>query len=148
MTMCRLLPLALSCLLAADPTGDGAAGGERDRLQGTWVLTAGVRDGKPADGLKGHLLVIEGERFTIRLKGKVLYGGTVRVYPDRRPPAIDFMHTEGDFKGKTWLGIYRLDGDRLRVCDNAYAPDGGRPTEFTSPPGSGRVLADFERQKK
>jgi uncharacterized protein (TIGR03067 family) len=112
------------------------------------LVTAGVRDGKPADDLKGHLLVIEGERFTIRLKGKVLYGGTVRVHPDRKPAAIDFVQTEGAFKGKTWLGIYRLDGDRLRVCDNAYALDRGRPTEFASPAGSGLVLVDFERQKK
>ena len=36
-----------------------------------------------------------------------LYAGTFRVNPSAKPAAIDFEHTEGVFKGKTWKGIYR-----------------------------------------
>ena len=36
-----------------------------------------------------------------------------------KPAAIDFQHAEGGLKGKTWKGIYVLDGETLTICDNA-----------------------------
>ena len=117
-------------------------------LQGTWAATKAERDGKAADDVVGHRLSFTGNRFQIRSKdGKTLYEGTFRVDAKTKPAAIDFEHTEGDLKGKSWKGIYALDGDTLTTCDNAPNLDKGRPAAFEAKTGSGHVLITFKREK-
>ena len=117
-------------------------------LQGTWSATQAERDGKTADDVVGNRLSFAGNRFQIRSEdGKPLYAGTVRLDSSTKPPAIDFEHTEGALKGKTWKGIYALDGDTLTICDNAPNLDKGRPTAFEAKSGSGYVLITFKRAK-
>jgi uncharacterized protein (TIGR03067 family) len=118
------------------------------KLQGTWTATKAERDGKAADDVVGHRLSFNSNRFQIRSKdGKSLYAGTVRVDPSAKPAAIDFEHTEGGLKGKAWKGIYALDGDTLKICDNAPKLDKGRPAAFEAKSGSGYVSITFERAK-
>ena len=45
-----------------------------------------------------------------------LYSGTVRVDASAKPAAIDFEHAEGGLKGKTWKGIYALDGNNSQFA--------------------------------
>ncbi len=97
------------------------------KLRGSWAATKAERDGKAVDDVVGNRLVFTGNRFQIQSKdGKALYAGTFRVNPGAKPAAIDFEHTEGVFKGKTWKGIYRLDANTLTICDNAPEPNKGR----------------------
>jgi uncharacterized protein (TIGR03067 family) len=118
------------------------------KLQGTWSATKAEPDGKGADDVVGHRLSFAGNRFQIRSKGgKPLYEGTFRVEPSTKPAAIDFEHTEGSLKGKTWKGIYALDGDTLTICDNAPNLDKGRPAAFEARTGSGYILITFKRAK-
>jgi uncharacterized protein (TIGR03067 family) len=118
------------------------------KLQGSWTATQAERDGKAADDVVGNRLSFSGNRFRIQSKdGQLLYAGTVRVDPSAKPAAIDFEHTEGAVKGKAWKGIYTLDGDTLRVCDNAPSPDKARPAVFEAKGGSGYVLITFKRAK-
>jgi uncharacterized protein (TIGR03067 family) len=117
-------------------------------LQGTWTATKAERDGSAADDVVGHRLSVTGNRFRIQSKdGKPLYAGTVRLDPSAKPAAIDFEHTEGALKGKAWKGIYALDGNTLRACDNAPNLDKGRPAAFEAGRGSGYVLITFKREK-
>ena len=130
-------------LVLAQPAGDA-----QTRLQGSWMATKAERDGKAADDVVGHRLSFTGNRFQIVAKdGKPLYTGTVRLDPGAKPAAIDFDHTEGTLKGKAWKGIYALDGDTLRVCDNAPNLDASRPVAFEAKSGSGYVFVTFERAK-
>jgi uncharacterized protein (TIGR03067 family) len=69
------------------------------------------------------------------------------VDPGAKPAAIDFEHAEGALKGKTWKGIYRLDGDTLTTCDNAPSVDQRRPPAFEAKSGSGYVLITFKGAK-
>jgi uncharacterized protein (TIGR03067 family) len=69
------------------------------------------------------------------------------VDPSTKPAAIDFEHAEGALKGKTWKGIYALDGDTLTTCDNSTSPDKGRPAAFEAAAGSGHILIRFQRAK-
>lgn len=56
------------------------------------------------------------------------------------------MDTEGPFKGKTTLGIYKLEGNQFTVC---FAPPGKeRPTEFSTTSGTGQFIHVWKRQKK
>src|SRR5687767_992648 len=149
--MMHRLAAATCCLIMA--TGLGCASTQladksHEELHGTWTATAAQRDGKAADDVVGHRLAFTDSRFQILSKdGKTLYAGTVGADPSAKPAAINFEHTEGDLKGKTWKGIYALDGDALTICDNAQNPDQDRPAAFEADSGSGYVLITFERAK-
>jgi uncharacterized protein (TIGR03067 family) len=124
----------------------GRAADAAKALQGTWEATSAVREGKAAPDLVGHRLSFAAGRFTIRSRGgKVLYRGTFRADPGVKPAAIDFTHAEGALKGKTWKGVYALEGGTLRVCDNGADPDKGRPAGFRTTAGSGHVCLVFKR---
>jgi uncharacterized protein (TIGR03067 family) len=115
-------------------------------LQGNWIATKAELDGKPSDDLVGHRLSFTSSRFQIQSKdGKLLYAGSVSVQPSAKPAAIDFEHTEGALKGKSWKGIFVIKGDTLITCDNAPNPDKARPDAFEAKSGSGYVLIAFQR---
>jgi uncharacterized protein (TIGR03067 family) len=141
----RLRFVMLVMIASLTASAPGADAQEKDGLLGTWVAVSAERNGRAAEDLEGHELTFAGDRFTIRSKGKVLYQGSYRVEPSKKPAAIDFTHTEGEAKGKTWLGIYLLEGSGLKICDNADDPGKGRPAAFVTEPGSGRVLVNFTR---
>jgi uncharacterized protein (TIGR03067 family) len=147
----RRLISALCCLILG--TGVIAALAQpaeeaQRQLQGAWTATQAERDGRTADDVVGHRLAFAGNRFRILSKdGKILFTGTVRLDPSAKPASIDFEHAEGTLKGKAWKGIYALEGDTLRICDNAPNVDKGRPTAFEAKSGSGYVLITFKRAK-
>jgi uncharacterized protein (TIGR03067 family) len=115
-------------------------------LQGSWTATKSERDGKAADDVVGNRLVFTGNRFQIQSKnGKQLYAGTFRINRTAKPAAIDFEHTDGALKGKTWKGIYALSGDTLSICDNAPDLEKDRPAAFETKSKSGYVLITFKR---
>jgi uncharacterized protein (TIGR03067 family) len=117
-------------------------------LQGTWTATKAERDGRAATDLVGHTLFFSGDRFEIQSKDrKSLYSGTVQVDANAKPAAIDFQHAEGGLKGKTWKGIYVLDGETLTICDNAENLDAARPSKFEAKSGSGYVLVTCDRAR-
>ena len=118
-------------------------------LIGVWRATAAVREGLPATDVIGHQLTFAEQRFEIQSKdGKRLYSGTFRTNPRATPQTIDFAHAGSAGKAMTWLGIYRLDGDTLTICDNAPNPDKGRPSAFETSSGSGYVVITFTRVKR
>ena len=49
----------------------------------------------------------------------MIYQGTYTIDPSAKPATIDFRNTAGEMKGTTWQGIYEMQGDVLRICDNA-----------------------------
>jgi uncharacterized protein (TIGR03067 family) len=124
------------------------AGKAETVLQGTWVATSSERDGAKADDVVGHRLSFAGPRFQIRARdGKLLYEGTFKANPTVRPASIDFHHVSGTSKGNAWKGIYALEEDTLRICDNAPDPTRDRPTRFDAKAGSGHVCIVFERTR-
>jgi uncharacterized protein (TIGR03067 family) len=139
-TCCLIFGIGL--VLAFAETAEEA----RMKLQGTWTAIKAERDGKAADDVVGHRLSFTGKSFQIQSKdGKPLYAGTILVDQSVIPAAINFEHTEGSLKGKTWKGIYSL--DTLTTCDNAPNLEKGRPSVFEARSGSGNVLITFRRAK-
>ena len=122
---------------------DEAAGKD---LQGTWIAVQARRDGSSAGDTVGNRLSFTGSHFAIQSKdGKTLYAGTITLDPGARPPAIDFEHTEGVLRGKTWQGIYALDGDSLTICDDA--PDVAQPRPAAFDANDGYIVLTFRRAK-
>ena len=131
--------------VAVVAAGSGAGAQGQHSLQGTWQVLAAQRNARIASDLQNHRLTFSGDRFAIRSQGKTIYEGRYTIDPSQKPATIDFTHTAGKAKGQSWLGIYEVTGDTLRVCDNAADVAKPRPTAFASE--AGQVLIDFKRAK-
>jgi uncharacterized protein (TIGR03067 family) len=146
-----LLALGAVLLLAAAPHAQQAKS-DRDRLQGTWQLAAvevnqkpfSLKNLKEGEDVMAGTLVVKGERCSFRLGSKGRLELTCKLSPGATPKAIDLTVTEGPQKGKTYRGIYRLEGGTYTVCRNVE-PGKARPTEFRTTPGSGLMLVVWKR---
>ena len=122
---------------------------DRERLQGSWVIIGLVDNGKnvPEEKLRadGIRVVFEADRLSYT-EGDVRREFRFELDPAARPKAIDLTILSGERKGKTSAGIYRMEGDTLRLCV-PESPDEPRPTEFASKEGSELVLFTLRRDK-
>lgn len=119
----------------------------KNDLDGTWEVTKANREGKEAPDVIGHRLTIQGDRFEIRERDKLLFKGTLKVDKTRESLwRFECVHTDGEQKGKTWSGVMRSSGpDLLEVCDNAIDPTKPGPRRLESRPDSGTILLTFKR---
>jgi uncharacterized protein (TIGR03067 family) len=121
-----------------------------ERLTGTFRLVSGTVDGKPVpeDARKNTVLVTDHDKFTVSTGDEAGTSGqgTFTIDPTKTPKTVDSLQGSGPDKGKTVLGIYEIiDENHKRAC---WAPVGQlRPTDFSSEPGSGRILQTWERSK-
>jgi uncharacterized protein (TIGR03067 family) len=124
---------------------------ELEALKGIWAVVSAERDGKKLsdEQLKDVTLRYDGSgNVSVRKGEMLLFDGTIRIDPTKKPKTLDATQTsEGPDKGKTFLGIYELQGDTLKVCSAAPAGK-DRPTEFSSRPGSGHFLRVYKRAGK
>jgi uncharacterized protein (TIGR03067 family) len=122
------------------------AADERKLLQGTWLPKAAELSENPFDEatLKTMKLVVEGDKYTVTV-GKSIDKGTTKIDPAAKPKAMDIIGTDGPNKGKTFLAIYELNGDTLRVCYDLTGK--ARPTEFKTKKGELLFLATYKRAK-
>jgi uncharacterized protein (TIGR03067 family) len=122
---------------------------DRQMIEGTWravELQVNGNASNEADAKK--FVVVNGSdgTWSLTLDGKEIARGTSEFDPTKTPKTLDFTITDGDSKGKQFLGIYELGEKTRRMC---FAEEGKeRPKEFASPPGSGQVLLRFEREAK
>lgn len=124
---------------------------DKDNIQGTWRVESVKMNGQDKDG-KGELL--KKSTFEIaadKMLVKFNEGNKPSTYtldPAAKPKTIDITpQGEGDGKGETVPGIYKLEGDTLTIC----LPCGAqmeRPTEFVSKEGSNTLLILLKRVKK
>ena len=90
--------------------------------------------------LHGTRLTIEGDRYGIETPdGKD--AGTLVFNTAVVPHQIDIIGTDGPNSGRTILAIGRREADQLTIC---YDVGGGpRPSEFTAPEASTRLLVVY-----
>src|SRR5262245_48241575 len=89
-----------------------AAGGqdakkEQEKLAGKWTTEWREEGGKatPAEQLKSMVLILDGDKFTVKDGDKVIQAGTYTVDPTQTPKTVNPAVTEGEGKGTTMLGI-------------------------------------------
>ena len=123
------------------------AADERKLLQGTWLPTAAELSENPFDEatLKTMKLVVEGDKYTVTVGKSPFDKGTIKIDPAAKPKTMDIIGTDGPNKGKTFLAIYELNGDTLRVCYDLTGKV--RPTEFKTKKGELLFLATYKRAK-
>jgi RNA polymerase sigma factor (sigma-70 family) len=118
-------------------------------LAGTWKATSFEQDGRalPEEKVKEIEATFGGDgyRFSAGLRVAGALTGTFTADPDARPRSFDLVPKAGVYKGQTFKGIYKVDGDTLTLC--LVWPTKERPKEFVSPPNSTAILAVFKRQK-
>ena len=141
-----LMVLTVGLLIAAAAPKDDDAKKELKKLEGNWAMVSGEDKGTklPEDTVKNAKLTIKGDKHTVKV-GEDTFVGTHKLDPSAKPKAIDATDTEGRFKGKTTLGIYKLEGDKFTVC--FAPPDKERPKEFSTKSGTGQFIHVWKRQK-
>lgn len=128
----------------------GAAGrfdeGDRKMLEGTWQLVEAELGGTklPQPSGKSLRLVLKGDRYELQ-GAESPDEGTVKLFSDQTPKAMDIIGDKGPNKGKTFPAIYELKGDTLRICYNLGGPD--RPTAFATKKGTQLFLAKYRKEK-
>lgn len=147
MRLHALLVLGACLLIAADAKDDDAGKKALKAIEGTYVMVSGEAKGEKLSEktVKGAKLVIEGDKHTVNV-GEDTIIGTHKVDPSKKPKEIDGMDTEGPNKGKTTLGIYKLEKGEFTVC---FAPPGkDRPKEFSTKSGTGEILHVWKKKPK
>ncbi len=151
-----LIGLVLGCLItgtehldASDSDKDEAVRQDRKLYEGTWRVTALQADGKPApgdDAKKITVVNLADGTWSVLVDGKEIAKGISQIDPTKSPKTIDFTPTEGFEKAKVYLGIYSIETNTRKLC---FAPPRkDRPTVFSSTPGSGLVLVEFQREPR
>jgi enterochelin esterase family protein len=115
-------------------------------LEGEWSMVSGEADGMPLPDqfLKGSRRVVKDGVTTVHIGGDLFLKARFTIDPMRNPKTIDYEMLEGFTKGQKQLGIYEIDGERVRFC--FASPGQERPTEFKG--GNGLVLSVWQRTKK
>jgi uncharacterized protein (TIGR03067 family) len=138
--------LLMASVLSAPLIARAADDKDIEALQGRWKLTSFVSDGKDITKEKGAVeVVIKGKEYSWSVDGKVTDKGTITLDSSKNPKGIEYTGTFGEYRGRTFIGIYTLDKDTYKTCDVPKGKD--RPTDFTSTPGSSRDAATYKRAK-
>jgi uncharacterized protein (TIGR03067 family) len=142
----RMVAVAVMALIGCGATARDAAD-DLKAMEGTWDLTYLERDGAEVKVQPGTRAINAGDKFVIKRGAEVVAAGTMKLDPSKTPKASEATYTDGPDKGKTFKGIYQIDGDTVKFC-RAGSPDQERPTGFKTKPGSGQFVAAYKRSKQ
>jgi uncharacterized protein (TIGR03067 family) len=138
---------AVGLLLTAGAPPD-AAKKDLKHLHGTWQLSSEVQSGneQTPEYVKTMTLTFDKKGdWVLEKDGQLLYKGSTKLDPTKKPKEVDFtLTTDDENKGKEVRGIYELKGDSFRLC---FAVENDRPTAFESKEGSGQTYSQFVRAK-
>jgi uncharacterized protein (TIGR03067 family) len=129
-------------LAAGEPPTD------QTRLLGTWeavkVEMAGVTI-DPRETRVPVTVTVTAEKLTIT-DGGGPKAARYRLDASKSPAWIDVVSEHSSDRGKTYLGIYELQGDTLKLCFSQKA--GERPIAFTTKPDQATHCFHLRREKK
>jgi len=144
----RKILLVLVMLVLWLPASAWSSGGKEDSkmIDGTWLPVEAELGGQkfPDAVLKTLKLTMGDGKYTVMV-GEQIDKGTIKLEPTTKPKAIDITGTEGPNKGKTFLAIYELTGDTLRICYDLTGKK--RPTEFKTVKDTQQFLVSYKREK-
>jgi uncharacterized protein (TIGR03067 family) len=141
--------LQIVCLLLIALIGPFARGGDESdakEMNGTWKLVTAELAGQqwPKQILDSMKLIVKDGTYTVMV-GDHNDEGTVKHDKSKSPKTMDVTGTKGPNEGKTFLCIYELTGDDLRVCYDLSGKS--RPAEFATKPETQLFLVKYRRAK-
>jgi uncharacterized protein (TIGR03067 family) len=149
--------VALTYAVATRPWERGTAlntrTDDRERLQGTWKAVAVEWDGEPRPPetvrQADYTFVFAGDKAHLKRNarpGRPALDVEMSYYLDstKDPKQIDYMLMTD--QRNAWFGIYRFEGDFLRICGQLDPTDRvERPTGFVTRPGSQHAMLLLQR---
>ncbi len=144
--MIRQWIVCLPLILAFGAPALGFADPDSQEMDGTWKPLSAELAGKPwpQQILDKMELIVKGDQYTVHV-GEQSDEGTVKRDPTKSPKTMDISGKKGPNEGKTFLVIYELKGDDLRVCYDLSGKS--RPTEFATKPDTPLFLVTYRRAK-
>jgi len=137
--------LLAAAALAGARQGEAPPVSAKD-LEGAWTglrFTEGRGD-DPSKGAKVEF-TFKGELLAGRKESGSLIGEATFTIDGRN---LDATGTTGGYRGKTYLGIFKLEGDTLTWCVSGVAGrNAKRPRDFTADPGASYYLIVLRRKK-
>ena len=145
------LAVAIGCFALA-PIALGQKDKEKDgkdaikAFEGDWRITAWEQGGGelPKEFLDVAKWVVKGNKYTFTA-GDQMEEGTLKADPDKKPAALDIEITAGMDKGKTQVGIYKVEKETITIC-LARPGEKDRPTEFTAAGDKGFILITMKKR--
>jgi uncharacterized protein (TIGR03067 family) len=116
-------------------------------LQGTWELSYFEQDGKEVKLENVTKLTFTDDKFVVKRGDEIVAAGSFKLDPSKKPKACETTYNDGPDKGKTFKGIYQIEGDTEKFC-RAGLPSDERPTEFKTKPDSRQVMSVYKRVQK
>jgi uncharacterized protein (TIGR03067 family) len=116
-----------------------------ESLQGTWRLVALEQNGKPAspDQMRDRTIFFGGGAFVVREGYSMKQAGTIAVDSSTTPKSVTMIIARGDDQGKSFLGIYAIEKDTLKICLDRKGQS--RPDKFETDERNNRSLATYTR---
>lgn len=132
-----MISLIASQTLQADETA---------KITGVWEPVSAEFAGQPfsPETLKTMKLILKADGYSAKV-GDVIDEGKLKLDTSKTPKTMDIIGTLGPNKDKTFLAIYELNGDTLRICYDLS--EKSRPTEFKSAKDSQLLVASYKRVK-
>ncbi len=138
-------------LVAAEPkteTTASAVAQEMKSFAGTWQMTVVQPEGATKDARR-LVFQHDGTYTALDSAGKELWAGTFEIDPAETPRVWDHRSYDAKKEGRDVLGIYELNGDKLKVAcvvgqwNEKKWSGKKRPTKFQ--PLEADVIIEFQR---
>ena len=124
---------------------------ELNKLQGTWVMVSGERDGKKIadEYVSKNKIIFQGNHGQItspHQSNETILFDIVKIDPTKNPKEMHFIRKNGPSAGKTIVAVYEFDGnDQYKF---SFDPTGvTTPKEFATKEGTGHLLHTWKRVK-
>ena len=142
----RLLSLSALVLFAAVAFAQDNAKDDLAKFQGNWTIESVIVEGKelPAEVVGAFKMSFKDNNYTV-LIGQEKTEGSFSLDPSKNPKTIDIVPENGPDRGRKQLGIYEIDGDKIKIC--AAQPGKDRPTNFETKDKIGYTVMILRRAK-
>jgi uncharacterized protein (TIGR03067 family) len=121
---------------------------DKEAILGDWKVAGVEVDGKDGSDtekgaeFQGATLTITGDKIVLK-SGERSLDITYKLDPAAKPKTIDLDNGGG----KSWMCVYSLDGNTLKICA-PHEPGGDRPAEVSTKEGSRSFLLVLKRAAK
>jgi uncharacterized protein (TIGR03067 family) len=118
---------------------------DQEKIQGTWKLESVESRGQVfIEQYKDWTFNIKDDKLTIKVGDRVTKEYTIKIDPDKKPKTVDLTREIGG-RTVTELGIYELDGDTWKMCNDEAGIM--RPTEYGTKEGTQLEVIVMKRVK-